>query len=254
MRSRLATAAYGFALGLVFVSCTPEQTPASAARTAAALRSDNAPSTLTPAGTRAQPAPTPGPVTLNASPNPPQFGAGGLGTTTISWSTGSPDSGDVYVSEDGRPERLFASGSSGSQEAPWIRPVGRYEFKLYVGGNTQTRASLTIGSAGGEEPQLTAQPNPVPADDQELGTTTIHWTTNGPDGGEIYVIENGGPERLFAAGTEGTAPAAWICRGSTYEFHLYAGSGHSNQLGSVTATRAPDAPGHEPPPRERCRS
>jgi len=254
------------AAALVLTACTPEQTPASAARTAAALRTPadvptgsaatlqpRAASGTTPAAPpRPIPTPTPGPATLSASPNPVPTQAGRLGSTTISWSTGRPEDGQVYVSEDGQPEKLFASGSTGSQEAPWIRSGASYEFRLYAGtGHSERLAAATVGRPGADT-KLSAAPNPVPADDEELGSTTITWTTE--SGGDVYVSEDGGPERLFASGTRGTEEAAWICRGVVYEFHLYPSNAHTNPLGTVTVTRAEDAPGHEPPPRDRCQA
>jgi hypothetical protein len=41
--------------------------------------------------------------------------------------------GQVYVSENKRPEKLFAEGSEGSAEAPWINTGSTYEFRLYTG-------------------------------------------------------------------------------------------------------------------------
>jgi hypothetical protein len=260
---------------LTLTACTPEQTPASAARTAAALRTPasaasapqsgtSTPPTFVPAGATRPPAaqvsapapatPTPAPATLSASPNPVRVDAGRLGTTTIAWNTGRSEDGQVYVSENGQPEKLFASGTTGAQDAPWIRPGASYEFRLYAGaGHTERLAAVTIGNSQPSS-RLSADPNPVPADDQELGATSITWTTDSPSGGEVYVSEDGAPERLFAKGIAGTEPANWICRGTTYEFRLYGGSGQSNRLGAITVTRAPDEPGHERPPSERCQS
>jgi hypothetical protein len=261
---------------LTLTACTPEQTPASAARTAAALRTPasaatapqsgtSIPPTLAPAGVARPPTtpqvsapaaatPTPAPATLTASPNPVRVDAGRLGTTTIAWSTGRSEDGQVFVSENGQPEKLFASGTTGSQDAPWIRAGASYEFRLYAGaGHTDRLAAVTVGDS---QPsfRLSADPNPVPADEQELGATTITWTTDSPTGGEVYVSEDGGPERLFAKGIAGAEPADWICRGTTYEFQLYRGPGQSNPLGAITVMRAPDEPGHEPPPSDHCQS
>src|SRR6266516_2846599 len=54
------------------------------------------------------------------------------GTTTISWTTGDGSEGDVYVSESGQAERLFASKTpQGSGDAPWVQAGVSYEFRLY---------------------------------------------------------------------------------------------------------------------------
>lgn len=64
---------------------------------------------------------------LSASPNPVPAGEG-RGLTTISWN--SVD-GKVYVSTNGREERLFGGSPRGSQQANWIEAGSTYEFRLY---------------------------------------------------------------------------------------------------------------------------
>ena len=71
-------------------------------------------------------------ATITASPNPVSIGEG-PGTTTITWNTGDGTTGQVYVSEDGAPERIFAQGPSGSAPAPWIQAGKTFEFRLYAG-------------------------------------------------------------------------------------------------------------------------
>ncbi|MGH9900237.1 MAG: hypothetical protein ACRD68_00180, partial [Pyrinomonadaceae bacterium] len=80
---------------------------------------------------------------------------------------------------------------------------------------------------------ITATPNPVPAG-AGTGTAIIYWRTGSNMMGRVYVSENGGPERLFASGTDGTSEAPWIGNGSTYVFRLYAaGEGGGGLLASV---------------------
>jgi len=69
---------------------------------------------------------------ITASPNPVSVGEG-TGTTTITWDTGDASVGQVFVSENGAPDRIFASGPSGSVAAPWIRAGTSFEFRRYVG-------------------------------------------------------------------------------------------------------------------------
>jgi hypothetical protein len=71
-------------------------------------------------------------ATITASPNPVATGEG-PGTTTVTWNTGDGSAGQVFVSEDGAPETLFASGSAGSVAAPWIQAGKTFEFRLYAG-------------------------------------------------------------------------------------------------------------------------
>lgn len=85
-----------------------------------------------------------GEVALTASPNPIPAGEG-LGTTTITWSTGDGSVGRVFVSRDDEPESDFAVGPEGTKEAPWINAGSRYEFRLYVGvDRSSPRASVTV--------------------------------------------------------------------------------------------------------------
>lgn len=57
-----------------------------------------------------------------------------MGKSNISWSTnGNLGEVKVFVSQDGSPETLFASGPEGTQEAPWIVTGSTYEFRLYAG-------------------------------------------------------------------------------------------------------------------------
>jgi hypothetical protein len=84
---------------------------------------------------------------LRASPNPVSTPAW-AGTTTITFATGSDAAGQVFVSINGGPEKLFATASMGSQQADWIWRGSTYEFRLY-GGTHRERLlrSLTVTRA-----------------------------------------------------------------------------------------------------------
>ena len=84
--------------------------------------------------------------------------------------------------------------------------------------------------------ELSAFPNPVPASNN-MGKTTIRWSTPDATPGKIYVSVNGREESLFAGGCQGTAAANWIEEGSIYEFRLY-DSDHSRLLDKVVVTKA----------------
>jgi hypothetical protein len=89
------------------------------------------------------------------------------------------------------------------------------------------------------EGSIKADPNPVPAAGDERGKTKISWTTK-PDVGvvNVFVVDNGQPEFLFASNPEGSVEAPWIVAGGTYEFRLYAGSGSNRRLiDKVVVTR-----------------
>jgi hypothetical protein len=90
-------------------------------------------------------------------------------------------------------------------------------------------------SAASPAATITASPNPVTTGEGP-GTTAITWNTGDGATGQVYVSEDGGPERLFADGSTGSAPAAWIQAGKTFEFRLYAGTEHAKVLAKTQVT------------------
>ena len=75
---------------------------------------------------------------ITATPNPVPAGTEKLGTTTITWDTGDGSVGEVYVSDNGKAEKLFAGNRrNGALEAKWIGK-GEYEFRLYAGKEHKT--------------------------------------------------------------------------------------------------------------------
>lgn len=99
-------------------------------------------------------------------------------------------------------------------------------------------SSVPAGWQADPQARLVATPNPVPANGG-LGTTTLSWATGGRPTSALYVTTDGGPETLFAEGSEGSSEAPWIQTGHTYEFHLYTGTDRNTLLSKLTVTRAP---------------
>lgn len=85
-------------------------------------------------------------ATIEAAPNPVPAGQN-VGTTTITWTTGNYSVGQVYVSVDGGPEKLFARGSAGAAEAAWVTPDSACEFRLYT--DAEPRALLATVTVRG---------------------------------------------------------------------------------------------------------
>jgi hypothetical protein len=76
--------------------------------------------------------------TITASPNPVPAGPTKFGATTVTWDTGDGSIGEVYVTVNGAPEKLFAGNrAKGSLEAAWIGK-GDHEFRLYAGKEHKT--------------------------------------------------------------------------------------------------------------------
>jgi glycosyltransferase involved in cell wall biosynthesis len=104
---------------------------------------------------------------------------------------------------NGASERLFAQGTRGSKEAPWIETGKSYEFRLYSGtDSTERLATVTVARStdavpstavhksanSGRKPFLVASPNPVP-DGDGPGRTDVSWWTGDGSEGQVYVSE-----------------------------------------------------------------
>jgi hypothetical protein len=81
------------------------------------------------------------------------------GTPRVTWSTGDGSPGLVTVVSAGGGDAVFASGPSGSAEAPWITAGRAYEFRLY-GTATGRRllARAKVGSDAGAQTEVLALP------------------------------------------------------------------------------------------------
>src|SRR5215475_1633659 len=84
--------------------------------------------------------------------------------------------------------------------------------------------------------KIAAVPNPVPAD---AGTCTrLQWEVNARNGGEVYVSENGAPEKLVSKGRTGSLELEWIQAGTDYTFLLYNRTEPHQLLDSVVVRRS----------------
>ena len=82
------------------------------------------------------------------------------------------------------------------------------------------------GQSGDDSPavtlgKITAQPNPLPFDMSV--PLTLRWETNASEA-EVYVAEEGAPEKLLTRGKFGSREVNWIPAGRSYCFRLYTGS------------------------------
>ena len=108
-----------------------------------------------------------------------------------------------------------------------LNRAARYEFRLY---SEEAAPTKTAGLTAVERTDtISAEPNPVPAG-PGLGRTKISWATLTGAEAEVYVSQDGGPERLFATGGSGSREAGWITTGSSYEFRLYSRDGAERRL------------------------
>ncbi|MCH9686975.1 MAG: hypothetical protein K0V04_36405 [Deltaproteobacteria bacterium] len=91
--------------------------------------------------------------------------------------------------------------------------------------------------------EVDASPQQVPVANA-TACTTIEWDscTNA----QVWVSHNGAAETLFAQGVSGTQDACWIQANHDYQFCLYEGTDHSNQLDCVTVQGYPADPPPDP--------
>jgi hypothetical protein len=83
---------------------------------------------------------------LSADPNPVPAGNldQPLGSTVISWNTGSEVAGDLYVKVDRSDEVFVGRAPSGTMKIDWIQFDSRYEFRLYAKKRAKLLAKLVV--------------------------------------------------------------------------------------------------------------
>ncbi len=179
---------------------------------------------------------------LNATPDScPGTGPNGLCTATVNWQLGSL--GQVWVQMDNNSPQLFACGSSGSVQAPWIASGHQYVFSLYNAsscspGGQFGSAVLTATVKGAVT--ISASPNPCLTATAGLCTSNISWNASGVY--EIWVQMDSNSPQLFACGATGSQDAKWIQAGHHYVFSIYSATDCTANgktgpaLGSVTVT------------------
>ena len=128
---------------------------------------------------------------LGAAPNPVPIDSSITGSTTISWSTGTAQVGQVWVSANGGPPLLVAQGPDGTVAAPWIQPGSTFQFVLYDG--TARALPLSAVTVNG------ARSTPVRLSSVVAGLSRPLFVTHGGDGtGQLYVAEKAGRIRRIA--------------------------------------------------------
>jgi hypothetical protein len=127
----------------LFSSCTATDTNQNSSTPPAQTNSSpgkaEIPNASTPAAAPSNSPPKSGNY-LAAAPNPVPASLG-PGTTMISWHSTNIPSEQVHVyvvGIDGK-EALFATGSEGSQAAPWITANAPVEFRLYSGSGAKKK-------------------------------------------------------------------------------------------------------------------
>ena len=157
---------------------------------------------------------------LRASPATLPFGSA---ITTISWNTAAGP-GQVWASNNGGPESLFAQGAAGSQDASFI-VSGSYTFKLYAGTTRTTSLAPPVtvtkqNPKGTTGPAILVQPSSFAFQPGViLNTATVQFDSGNDTVGDVYVRLNNGPDALVTENVIGGQVVSWIQSG-TYTFTL----------------------------------
>jgi hypothetical protein len=82
-------------------------------------------------------------------------------STDIAWNTGNGSKGFVFVTANGRPPVLIATGNEGSRVISWIRR-GNYVFDLYGDAERRTLLATVTVSGVAREPEIASQGTEFP--------------------------------------------------------------------------------------------
>jgi hypothetical protein len=143
----------------------------------------------------------------------------------------------VYVWQPGGSEVLFAEGTNGSVEVPWLQNGWVYEFRLYQSDSRERLSTLPLnGNARAPVRMPTGEAAPGLAanfsvDDPRV---TIAWDTGSAEAGVVTWTENEGPEEVFAESAIGSRQVSLV-PGRTYLFRLYGQSDRTSVLAEVSA-------------------
>lgn len=179
--------------------------------------------------------------TLSAIPSAVVVAPSGTGTTTLTWTSAGTPTADVWVSLNDLPDALVSRAPAGSASASWIVAGFDYEFVLYenVEHTRPLARQLVLGvPAGGGN--VGALPRVVRAPRGGVGSTSIQWATNDRKTAEVWVSMDGQAETLLGRAASSSTTVSWIQPGHSYVFRLYASTGHSELLDSVTVWGEPD--------------
>ena len=126
---------------------------------------------------------------ITATPDRVKVG-GDSASTNIAWNTGNGSNGFVFVTANGRPPVLLATGNEGSRVISWIRK-GDYVFELY--GDAERRTLLAAVTVSG----ISTEPE-IPSQGTELSDSQLRWLLWAALGAVLYValyLSSTGPVR-----------------------------------------------------------
>jgi hypothetical protein len=177
----------------------------------------------------------------------------GSGSTEIGWDTGNGSVGFVFVTEEGGKPGAFASGSRGTQVAPWIGKHG-YVFELYGDDQRQTLlAKVTVsGTVESTSSQQTVSWQAVARWALVIGLAAIlyfavYLSSTGPVRTTFPTEPTTSPRKLHVGRNLLLGIAAFICvDGAIFHSGLYvsilAPSSYAGRVVSITQAEKKRAP------------
>lgn len=155
----------------------------------------------------------------------------------MSWETNASEA-EVYVAENGAPEKLLARGKVGSREVTWI-PAGRsYSFRLY---SLAKQRRLLDEVAVQRKVSGTLS---VRLESLEGQAVFLEWEIATPATAEICMVDEGCKEMVICWGGRGFFAVSNLWAGANYLFRLYAGT--ERQLLDEVVVQVPDIPWTKP--------
>lgn len=171
----------------------------------------------------------PGYGSITANPNPVRLTSGSTtAVTNVLWSSAQVSAVEVHRDSPSGP--LFARTASGSFSLPtgnWVQEGTKLFLQDVTVGQPLTPAftldsvtldvSLIPQATSGPTGSITADPNPLIADWQGKGATTLSWTSSGTSSVEIHIGAPNGPGFASSGpGTFSTSTGHWVGPGMTF--------------------------------------
>jgi glucose/arabinose dehydrogenase len=187
-------------------------------------------------------------ASITANPNPFVPDSGGLGQTSLAWT--SPTLVEIHVDAPNGP--LFAGSGPGSYSVPtghWVHSRQTFYLQNVSNGrsltpdNTLATVTMTTLNPTPTRGSITALPNPFTPDAEGLGQTRVAWTSYGTTNVEVHV---GAPNGVLFGSTHAGSFAAntghWVSDGMTFYLQNVSGGlplTPDNTLATLSMTASP---------------
>jgi glucose/arabinose dehydrogenase len=186
---------------------------------------------------------------ITANPNPFVADSGGVGQTTLAWTSYGTTAVEIHVNApDGNRFTGSGPGSFAASTGRWVRDGMTFYLQDVSGRlpltSANTLATVAMGSVSRTPSgSISANPNPFHPNPQGVGQTTLTWTSAGTTRVEVHVnapngnrLADGGP------GTFSISSGQWVRDGMTFYLQNVSGGlplTSANTLATVTMIASP---------------